>query len=37
MHRNLAVAKARDMKAIIIQTAGEWKNNKPQEHEDIIN
>ena len=37
MHSNLAVAKAKDMKVIILQTAEEWKNNKPQENDDIIN
>ena len=37
MHKSLAVAKAKDMKAIIQQTAEEWRNYKPYEHADIIN
>ena len=37
MHKNLAVAKAKDMKTIILQTAEEWIINKPREHDDIIN
>ena len=36
MHRNLAVAKANDMKVIIHQTAEEWKKHKPYEHAEII-
>ena len=36
MHKNLAVAKAKDMKVIILETAEEWKKNKPQELDEII-
>ena len=37
MHKNLAVAKANEMKSIILQTAEVWKNKKPSEHGEIIN
>ena len=36
MHKNLAVAMAKDMKVIILETAEEWMNNKPQELDEII-
>ena len=37
MHKNLAVAKANEMKSIILQTAEVWKNKKTSEHGEIIN
>ena len=36
MYKNRAVAKAKDMKVIILETAEEWMNNKPRELDEII-
>ena len=37
MHEKLAIAKAKDMKTIILETAEEWAVSKPVEQRDIIN